>query len=186
MHPIYEGLLMNIIEEWRAVVGFEGFYEVSNLGRVRSVVREVNYKNIKMRTMKSKIRSTNGRLKGYPAVNLSMHGTSKMRTVHIMVLEAFVGPRPSPAHDGCHSDGNPINNLLGNLKWGTKLENMADRAEHGKTARGERSGSAKLTPEIVRNIRQDERGSRLIAAELGLNTSTVKRIKNKQTWAHIQ
>jgi hypothetical protein len=173
-------------EKWLPVVGHEGFYEVSDHGRVRTIERQVNYKNIKTRTIPGRIRSTNALLKGYPAVNLSCGNKTKMRTVHVMVLEAFVGPRPSAAHEVCHGDGNPRNNFLSNLRWGTKLENMADRSKHDKTIHGERSSSAKLTAEIVRRIRQDERGSRPVAAELGVAASTVKRIRNRQIWAHVE
>jgi hypothetical protein len=186
MHHHHMDSKMNDSEAWRSVVGFEGFYEVSNFGRVRTVQREVNYKNIKTRTIPSKIRSTNALLKGYPAVNLSKEGKTKMRLVHVMVLEAFEGPKPTPAHEGCHADGNPLNNVLDNLRWGTRKENKADQFIHGTAIQGERMGSSKLTNEIVRSIRSDARTARPIAAELGLSASTIQRARNGRTWKHVE
>ncbi|TAM07260.1 MAG: hypothetical protein EPN70_03550 [Paraburkholderia sp.] len=122
------------MEEWRPVVGFEGLYDVSSHGRIRTVAHQVNYKNIKKRTIPSRLRSTKALLKGYPAVNLSNGKITKMRTVHVMVLEAFVGPRPSQAHDGFHEDGNPLNARLDNLQW--KEKKYVKRASIARALRG--------------------------------------------------
>lgn len=173
-------------ERWLPVVGYEGFYEVSDRGRVRTIERQVNYKNIKTRTVPPRIRSTNALCKGYPAVNLSKEGETKMRAVHVMVLEAFEGPKPTPAHEGCHADGNPLNNVFGNLRWGTRKENKADQFIHGTAIRGEKMGRSKLTNEIIRAIRSDTRIARIVATELGVNKSTINKIRRGISWAHVE
>ena len=75
---------------------------------------------------------------GYPSVRLTpMFGRRKRLKVHALVATAFLGARPSPAHEVRHLDGNPLNNAAENLAWGTRAENAADRERHGRTSRGE-------------------------------------------------
>lgn len=91
--------------------------------------------------------------KGYCYVGFRMNGKNHNRTVHTMVAEAFIGPRPEGA-DIRHLDGNPANNHIENLTYGTKAENMADRERHGRTRRGESNGNARLPDEDADEIRR--------------------------------
>jgi hypothetical protein len=116
-------------ERWKPVVGFEQWYEVSDMGRVRSSRRGG------LRILRPGL-STGGHL----SVAL---GRGNTRMVHALVLAAFVGPRP-PGADSRHLDGNYINNRLDNLSWGTRSENIRDAIRHGtweseKRAAGRRS-----------------------------------------------
>lgn len=106
-------------EEWRPVYGHEGIYEVSNLGRVKRVAPGSG-------TWAGRI--LNGKLdnKGYYQVALNGHTVR----VHRLVLAAFVGPSSML---GRHLDGNSKNNTLENLRYGTPLENSADRIAHGRS-----------------------------------------------------
>lgn len=169
-------------ERWLPVVGLEKFYEVSDLGHVRTVERMVRSKAGSVRRIRSRVRR-HSFLRGYPAVHLSANGRSYMRTIHVMVLEAFVGPRPSPQHEGCHADGTPTNNALTNLRWGTKKDNKADSFTHGTAAHGERIGNAKLTVPDVIAIKADPAASRQLAARYGVHCSTIRRIRNGRAWA---
>ena len=125
-------------EEWRPVVGYEGHYEVSDLGRVRALTREV-------RTCYGTVRVQHGRVlvpqntrKGHLKVTLCPgDGTEQNRFVHVLVCEAFRGPRP-PGQETRHLDGDPKNNALVNLKWGTRSENTKDSIRHG-TFKGHRN-----------------------------------------------
>lgn len=173
------------MERWLPVVGFEGAYEVSDLGRVRTVQRLVRSARSRsgLRTVASKLRSVNGLLNGYPAVNLSRDGKTKMRPVHTMVLEAFVGPRPSEVHEGCHGDGDPKNNALGNLRWGTKRENKADAFMHGTALHGEKCGQAKLTVAVVMAIKASTLGAALLATQYGVCKQTIRRARNGRNWS---
>jgi NUMOD4 motif./HNH endonuclease. len=108
----------NTPEEWRDIPGYEGLYRVSNMGRVYSTRRGG-------RMLKPTLRR-----KGYLAVALSRNGSARMRLIHQLVLEAFVGPRPE-GFVTRHLDGDPANNTLDNLRWGTYAENVRDSIEHG-------------------------------------------------------
>lgn len=108
--------------------------------------------------------------------------------VHVLVLEAFVGPCPE-GKEGCHSpDCDPTNNRIENLRWDTHDENMKDSMRHGNSTRGEKGWNAKVTAEIARDIRtQRENGVRGIdlAIKYGINPATVGDIYKKRTWRHI-
>ena len=108
-------------EEWRCIPGFEGRYEVSSLGRVKSYVGGPT------RILRQHIRRHR-----YLSVRLySGDGSAKRYTVHRLVLSAFHGPCP-PGHEGCHRDGDMQNNRSDNLYWGTREQNMADIKSHGR------------------------------------------------------
>lgn len=120
---------MQSTEIWKPVVGYEGMYEVSDRGRVRSVDREVNAGHGKRMIpgviLKPAVKDT-GRLQ----VGLSRRRFKLRRCVHQLVAEAFLGPKPE-GMQVCHNDGNHLNNVVENLRWGTQSENMLDRARHG-------------------------------------------------------
>lgn len=105
-------------EEWRPVIGAEAFYEVSSLGAVRS---------LRTGRLLALHRPPSQR---YWTAMLNLPGGRKMVKVHTLVLTAFDGPRP----DGLecrHLDGNPDNNWLSNLRWGTPSQNTHDAVRHG-------------------------------------------------------
>jgi len=160
-----------VMEEWRDVVGFEGLYKVSNFGRIQTVKTG----KIKEQT----ISKTDNR----PYLSLWKNNKIKVCRPHKLVLEAFVSVRPDGL-ECCHNDGNPQNNHWSNLRWDTPKNNHADKVRHGTTNRGERCGTAKLTLEQVRAIRQDNRLQRIIAAEYGVKDNTISRIKSGKRWAH--
>lgn len=117
-------------EEWRPIPGYEGKYEVSNEGRVRSLDRIGH--GTKPRRVKGRILSPGVSAKGYASVYLFNGGNDTGRSwqVHALVLTAFVSERP-PGMWGLHNDGNPRNNRVGNLRWGTPSDNVQDSLRHG-------------------------------------------------------
>jgi len=114
--------------EWRPVVGYEGLYEVSDAGDVRSLSRAVPNR-YGTRRVQGRVLTASVGQRGRLSVNLS-DGRAEMRLVHHLVLEAFVGPRPE-GMECCHGDGNPGNNRLENLRWDTHTSNMLDMKAHG-------------------------------------------------------
>lgn len=166
-------------EIWKPIAGYEGWYEVSNFGRVRRMRPEKN-------TFVGRILIPSGGGR-YGAVGLSRDGVAKNRKVHIMVCETFHGPRPSPRHEAAHWDGDPGNNVATNLRWATPLENHGDRRRHGRTPQGERNIKAKLTADKVKEIRALERAHATddIAARYGITGSTVRRIMRRVYWSHV-
>lgn len=121
-------------EEWRPVVGFEGYYEVSNLGRVRSLDRFVNNGSGSFLKPGRVLAGSRDARDGRHRVGLMVDGHLTMRTVAPLVLEAFVGPRP-PGMDCLHNNGDATDDRPINLRWGTVSDNLRDSVRHG-THRG--------------------------------------------------
>lgn len=123
-------------EVWKPVVGYEGLYEVSDHGRVRGLDRlDARGRRWKGRVLKG-TRHTMG---DYRVVNLAKDGRNRLRFIHRLVLEAFVGT-PNPGDQGCHGDGNPTNNHVDNLRWDTSAGNSQDTIRHGRV-RNQNSGN---------------------------------------------
>jgi hypothetical protein len=109
-------------EAWRAVIGFEGLYEVSNLGRVRRIGRAAKTGAGRGGGI-GRIRKLQPTPEGYLHVVLWKDGKPKARQVHGLIAEAFLGPAP-PGHEPNHEDGDKHNNRASNLEWVTRPENM--------------------------------------------------------------
>ena len=137
-------------ENWRPVVGLGGAYEVSDLGRVRGLARL----DVMGRRLHAKIlaNARMGSTNRYVRIRLRADNRTLDVPVHHMVLEAFVGPRPTGA-DACHNDGDRWNNRLSNLRWDSHAGNQRDKIAHGTIARGSRNGYASLDERRVRFIK---------------------------------
>lgn len=161
-----------MIERWLPVVGYEGRYEVSDFGRVRSL--------IKAGLIKKQVLNPCGYL------YTMLAGRKNFRT-HKLVLEAFVGPYPK-GKEARHLDGNRTNNMLKNLCYGTWYENLQDRRRHETDTVGERHPCAKLSEvDAVDILWLSGWGvkDRPIAEMYGVNTESVRRIRVGQRWAHL-
>jgi hypothetical protein len=167
-------------EEWRPIPGWPE-YEVSNTGIVRLAVD--GYRKKSGHVLKPWL--NRDRLQ----VELRAQGRRQKFFIHRLVVMAFIGPQPSPAHEVAHWDGNTMNNNLANLRWATPAENAADRERHGNTARGEKSGVTTLTEEDVATIRElCESGSsqRSVGNRFGVSKHAVWCIVNGRTWNHVR
>lgn len=119
-------------EEWRPVVGYEGLYEVSDQGRVRSLDRWVmipGHKQPWLRPGRLMRMASDGQ--GRRVAILTRDGKHHRVRAYVLVLEAFVGPRP-PGLIACHNDGNPSHDVLPNLRWDTYSGNTQDTLKHGR------------------------------------------------------
>lgn len=118
--------------QWKAIPGYEGSYDVSDDGQVRSVEKFVRMGRGEgyLRHCRSQIRSLYTDKAGYARVTLKSCGVARNHLVHHLVLEAFVGPRPI-GKECRHLNGNPVDNRLANLQWGTSSENSFDVVRHG-------------------------------------------------------
>ena len=120
-------------EEWRPVVGYEGLYEVSSAGNVRSLPRIVRQRDggqpVRGRVLRQSLISGTG----YPKVSLSKDGRPSAKAVHRLVALAFV-PGYEPGLEVCHFDGDRQNNVASNLRWDTRSGNMRDMVRHGRNA----------------------------------------------------
>jgi hypothetical protein len=120
-----------IEERWLPISGWETHYEISDLGRIRTVPRRVPCKGGKTRQIRARIRRPSPTNCGYLTITLSRGQEVRHASVHPLVLEAFVGPRP-PGMECCHTDGDKTNNALSNLRWDTKKANELDAIRIGK------------------------------------------------------
>lgn len=172
-------------EEWRDVVGFEGAYQVSDLGRVRSLDRiQVNSLG-HARSLRGRVLVSVPTSRGYRCTKL---GVKKWLAIHVAVCAAFYGPKPTAAHEVAHSDSDPSNNRADNLSWKLHVDNLADREALGRVPRGESHGSAKLDNAMVATIRRRTAAGelhRVIALDYAVTRNTVSDIGARRTWSHV-
>lgn len=143
-------------EIWKPVPGYEGFYEVSSLGRIRGVDRVIMRKNGKKYTVKGAILSpSKTRRDGYLEISLRREGNQKTHKIHRLVMLTFVGEPPEGKYEVDHKDGDPENNRLSNLEYVSKKENyMRMAANQGRGA-------------LVERLEQLEKRVRELEAKLG-------------------
>ena len=110
-------------EVWKDIEGYEGYYKVSNLGKVKSVDRIIKYKDDRVYYTKGKILIQDINTRGYKYVTLSKESMRRKRTVHRLVIEAFI---PNPENKPCIDHINTIktDNRVQNLRWVTQKENL--------------------------------------------------------------
>jgi hypothetical protein len=177
-----------IAEEWRPVNGYPG-YEVSNFGRVRSwrVGGRWGTQNPPVHfRRKPRILKTHCHKTGYFRVTLPTGHGYRHHFVHELVLEVFIGPRPTGAQ-ACHNDGSRTNNRSDNLRWGTPAENQADRGRHGTKINGVRCHCAKLTEEQVKEILAIpfSVSPKAVGARYGVSGFPVYAIRKGLIWKHV-
>lgn len=162
-------------EQWLPVPGWETIYEVSDQGRVRNAVTG------RVRTVKPHPTL------GYRFLTLKAKGRKqKTTTVHSLVAEAFIGPRPLDA-DVMHLDGSRTNDCLTNLQYGTRTENNEHKLEHGTHMWGEKHYGAKLCEADVRRIRNSpETQVNDFAKLFGVDPETVRDARSGRTWANLR
>lgn len=163
-------------ENWKPVTtrGYENHYEVSDLGNVRNAKTK-------------RILKPGNHPKGYLTLVFSVANARKTVLVHPLVLEAFVGPRPS-GYGTRHLDGNRKNNVLTNLVWGTQSENEQDKVNHGTSQQGSGNAMVKLTDEqVLEIIRRHNAGEsqRALASGFGVKQPQVSRIITGKRWGHL-
>ena len=118
-------------EQWKPIKGYEGLYEVSNLGRVKRLEGKCKTKGGNLRTVPEKILKFNSDKQGYKIVDLCKDGTEKYFKVHRLVAFAFI-PNPENKPYINHIDCNPSNNCVTNLEWCTPKENIQYAQQLGR------------------------------------------------------
>lgn len=163
-------------ELWRWVVGFEGLYIVSNTGRVMSVPsmqvrRGADY----YKPGKEVKHHDNGR--GYRVISLYKDGVQHQTTVHRLVATAFI-PNPENLPEINHRDGDKANNMVQNLEWASKSQNM----QHAVNELDALGFNRKFTEEQIVAIRNDSRSEGSIAADYGVNQTAINAIRQGKTY----
>jgi len=174
--------------EWRAIPGFEGKYEVSNDGQVRSIDHVTSYIRLGQRrraVFKGRLKKPDIDDKGYPRVSIYDHqGRSVRIHVHILVARAFLGMPPA-GHECCHNDGKRRNAALSNIRYDTRKGNHADELIHGTRLFGEKSPRSKLTEAAVLEIVATPGVITPLAKKFSVSLSAIKSIRTGRTWGHL-
>lgn len=175
------------MEIWKDIPDYEGFYQVSDIGRVKSLKRMLpclsRSRNQITRKVKGKV-LTNCKMKsGYLFVNLCKEKKHCIKYIHSLVLLAFVGPKPDDM-ECCHYDGTSDNNKLENIRYGTHKENMVDDEIRikGKTF------NQKLFEEDVLLIKKKMFNGEYIeniAKTHNLSEGYLRQIKRNDSWKNV-
>ena len=176
------------MEVWKDIAGFEGAYQVSSLGRVRSVGRLLWFTSKLgrrcQRMSKTKLLSACDNGVGYDHLALCRDGKVYDFVVHILVLNAFEGPCPA-GMECMHGNGVRNDNRIGNLAWGTPSANNRMKKLHGTSNEGERNAQAKLEPSEALAIRSGFMSRQRAAIAYGVSPTTISDIRAKRTWRHV-
>ena len=177
-------------DEWRDVIGFEGWYQVSKTGIVRSVDRHI----IDGRLMKGTILKQDTDKDGYKKVSLCRSGKHYKKCVHRLVAEAFL-PNYMNLPVINHIDENPGNNNVNNLEWCTAKHNVnyGNRAKkYAEKTQGERHYNHKLTEQDVLNIKKEYKpgvigcGTESLGKKYGVHRMTIKAILKNKSWKYLK
>lgn len=172
-------------EGWRAVQGYEGLYEVSDLGRVRSLERDAYRRDGARLRLKAAMKKLTVNGAGYVHVRLTKQGASSNVLVHRMVAEAFI-PNPDGLPFVNHIDLDTTRNLAANLEWLTHKSNIIHARDGGRLNGGTNANRRfKLNPHSVSEIRKrcglGERHS-VVAREHGVGRRMIGHINGGTRW----
>jgi hypothetical protein len=174
------------IEIWKDVAGYEGLYQVSNLGNVRSVDKYTSNR-FATRFWPSKALKLKNTRFGYVVANLSKEGKLKNVFVHRIVCAAFIGDHPNKQVN--HINGIKTDNRLENLEWVTSSENHLHAFKTGLrvgySIKGSQSSKAKLDETKVREIKLSSNSVRNLAKIYGVHHSVIQGIKTGKRWPHV-
>ena len=176
------------LEEWLPVVGYEDLYEVSSLGRVKSLPRSCPAGHNSYRRVPGKIMSQCPDGNGYLAVILSKNSSPKTTRVCRIVAAAFIGPRPDDLVVA-HGPKGKLCDEASNLSYKTQAGNMADKLRDDTHTRGERHPKNRLGEQQVRFARKAvTRGhatGALLASIWGVDHSTVSSAVRGKNWSWL-
>lgn len=156
------------------------YYEVSTLGRVRSLDRVDSLG----RLYKGRIKRTCLGSHGYFWTGITHEGKTRTINVAVLVAETFIGPRPS-GQVLRHGPKGRLDDSLDNVCWGTQSQNCLDKVRDGTAQRGEKNGQAKLTRTAIQVIRASNETQQTLADRHGVGVSQINRIINHKSWKHL-
>lgn len=146
-------------ERWLPVVGYEGFYEVSNLGRVRSVDRQIRHRDGSLHMYPSRVLKPSVTTNGYAYISVSVNKAQRSVAVHRLVATAFLGPAPD-GMEVCHRNGDELDNRSENLRYGTHGSNVLDTVRMGTHWFAQKTHCPREHEYTAENTRVEPSGSR--------------------------
>lgn len=176
------------MEQWKDIAGFEGMYQVSDTGQVRSLDRIGGNRGYKY---KGRVLAQSIDACGYLHVRPSIKGKETSKYTHRLVAEAFI-PNPENKPQVNHMDGNKQNNHVSNLEWATAKENMRHATDTGLVNNsGENNASSKLTEDDVSFIRKHynpdttDFNQKALAEKFGVSQPAISKIVHRKRWKHV-
>lgn len=176
-------------ERWSDIPGYEGAYQASSRGRIRSLSRRVQTADGSREwTMTGRVLRAAVGANGYYCVRLSVDGKGRTRPVHRLVAEAFLGEPPRGRRQVLHGNGDPLDNSLSNLRYGSQAENLMDRVAHGTSTRGN-CHNAILTDAVIPSIRRAVAAGdpqAVVAERFGVSVSTIAHVIRGDSWHWVK
>jgi len=174
-----------MIEIWKDIEGYEGIYEVSNLGRIKALEKLI-WNGYGYFIKKEQIRKISCNNKtGYCHIPLWVNNKPKMYYIHRLVASAFINNVENKKEVN-HKDGDKKNNNVNNLEWVDRIQNIRHSIKIlGNRQDGSFNNNTKLTELDVYNIKNDNRIHRLIAADYNVSRTAITMIKNNKNWKTI-
>lgn len=176
-------------EVWRAIPGYEGLYEASTEGRIRSLDRLITGKNGVTKRFSGRVLKPVKQNAGYLALGLSKDGIVTTTLVHRIIATTFI-ENPGNLPEVNHKDGVKDNNALTNLEWMSRVRNIRHAMGMGLIqGLGENNPAAKLSDSDARAIKELSRyclHPKELAAVFGVKPSTITDIQLERSWQHIQ
>jgi hypothetical protein len=172
------------MEQWKDIPGYVGFYQVSDQGNVRSLIRLLPSAVEAGIRREKKVLAFGSNKQGRLQVVLCREGFTKRFQVHTLVLLAFVGPCPE-GMECRHLNGKHQDNRRENLEWNTHLVNLGDMVVHGTSFAGVKHPKAKLTEDDIREIRAANATERALGEVYGVSQVTINSIRTRKTWKHV-
>jgi len=174
-----------MIEIWKDIPGYEGLYQVSDMGRVKAMRRQIIHSNGNTHTYQERILRTLLDRSGYHAVILCNTGDRKRILVHRLVAESFKDKKVNQDFVN-HIDCIKSNNYASNLEWVSHAENVRHAFANNRYDRkGSKHPSAKINESIVKQIRESKARTVDLASQLGLTEAHVYSVRSFKSWAHV-
>lgn len=175
-------------EEYIALPGYEGYYEISNLGNIRSLDRVQKHPKTEdgIYIKEGKTLKSYPLPKGYKTIKLTVD-KQKTFLVHRLVARAFIGECPEGL-EVCHNNGNNTDNAVCNLRYDTRKNNLKDKERHGTKISGSQISWSILTEEQVIKIKEllnEGTKQRVIAKQFMVKTGTIEAIAEERTWKGV-
>lgn len=170
-------------ETWKTVPGYEGRYEASDQGRIRSLVCGTGLRS------KPLILKISLDRYGYRRVGLVKGGKKVTKSVAPLICAAFNGEKPFEDYDCAHLDGDKLNDVPINLSWVSRKENNLHKVDHGTVPVGSDAPAAKLDEPTVTALRNEKASTGIsnvkLAKKYGISDRMVGKILNRECWTHI-
>ena len=172
---------------WKPVLNWEGIYEVSSTGDLRSVDRWISYVNGSQRLQSGQSKKIHFDKDGYARASLCRPDEKVTAQMHVLVCEAFHGPRPSEDSEVCHANDIRTDNRAENLSWGTRQSNAAEMRDRDRI-KGEKHPRAKLTAFqvfMMREIPNYYGINRDLSKAFGVSYGTIMTMRTGQNWGWL-